>query len=108
MELKQMVWPMLAIAALEVVSFAIEPGQVVALLGATGSGKSTILNALCPHARARIGDVSDALGSGRHTTTETALFMLPGDAGGWIVDSPGMKVPSRSLNEIHPGWHGYS
>lgn len=67
-------------------------GHTTLLIGQSGMGKSTILNALCPHARARIGDVSDALGSGRHTTTETALFMLPGDADGWIVDSPGMKV----------------
>ncbi len=53
-------------------------GERSVLIGQSGMGKSTILNALCPHARARIGDVSDALGSGRHTTTETALFMLPG------------------------------
>jgi len=67
-------------------------GERSVLIGQSGMGKSTILNALCPHAGARIGDVSDALGGGRHTTTETALFLLPGDADGWIVDSPGMKV----------------
>lgn len=62
------------------------------LIGQSGMGKSTILNALVPDARARIGEVSGALDSGRHTTTETALFTLPGSTDGWIVDSPGMKV----------------
>ncbi|HEY7787546.1 MAG TPA: GTPase RsgA, partial [Casimicrobiaceae bacterium] len=36
-------------------------------------------------------DVSEALRSGRHTTTSTALYRLP-DSDAWIVDSPGMKV----------------
>jgi ribosome biogenesis GTPase len=54
-------------------------------------GKSTLINALLPDARARIGDISEALRSGRHTTTSTALYRLP-DGSGWIVDSPGMKV----------------
>jgi ribosome biogenesis GTPase len=67
-------------------------GQRSVLIGQSGMGKSTILNALVPDALARIGEVSGALDSGRHTTTETALFMLPGATDGWIVDSPGMKV----------------
>jgi ribosome biogenesis GTPase len=54
-------------------------------------GKSTLINALLPGAAARIGEVSEALRSGRHTTTSTALYRLPADDG-WIVDSPGMKV----------------
>lgn len=61
------------------------------LIGQSGMGKSALINALLPGAKARIGDVSDALQSGRHTTTSTALYRLP-DAEGWIVDSPGMKV----------------
>jgi len=71
---------------------ALTTGQRSVLIGQSGMGKSTILNALVPEARARIGEVSGALDSGRHTTTETALFMLPGAEDGWIVDSPGMKV----------------
>ncbi|CAG0974082.1 ribosome biogenesis GTPase / thiamine phosphate phosphatase [Burkholderiales bacterium] len=67
-------------------------GERSVLIGQSGMGKSTILNALVPNADARVGIVSQALGSGRHTTTETALFLLPGDADGWLVDSPGMKV----------------
>jgi ribosome biogenesis GTPase len=67
-------------------------GERSVLIGQSGMGKSTILNALVPDAGARIGAVSEALGGGRHTTTETALYTLPPPAGGWVVDSPGMKV----------------
>lgn len=61
------------------------------MIGQSGMGKSTLINALLPNARARIGEISDALRSGRHTTTSTALYRLPGNDA-WIVDSPGMKV----------------
>ena len=71
---------------------AIVDGERSVLIGQSGMGKSTILNALVPDARARIGEVSGALGGGRHTTTETALYDLPPPRDGWIVDSPGMKV----------------
>ena len=68
-------------------------GQHAVLVGQSGMGKSTILNALAPRAAARTAEVSTALATGRHTTTETTLHPLPGDpAGGWIVDSPGMKA----------------
>jgi ribosome biogenesis GTPase len=55
-------------------------------------GKSTILNRLVPGAAARTAEISKALGSGRHTTTNATLHHLPPPfANGWIVDSPGMK-----------------
>jgi ribosome biogenesis GTPase len=66
-------------------------GQHTVLIGQSGVGKSTLVNALVPDAAARIGVISDALHSGRHTTTATALYRLP-ERDGWIVDSPGMKV----------------
>jgi ribosome biogenesis GTPase len=68
-------------------------GQHAVLVGQSGMGKSTILNALAPHAAARTGAVSRALESGRHTTSETSLHFLPDDAAhGWIIDSPGMNA----------------
>lgn len=67
-------------------------GERTVLIGQSGMGKSTILNALVPDAGARIGEVSQALGGGRHTTSETTLYPLPEPRGGWLVDSPGMKV----------------
>ena len=66
-------------------------GQHTVLIGQSGVGKSTLVNALVPDAAARIGVILDALHSGRHTTTSTALYRLP-ERDGWIVDSPGMKV----------------
>ena len=65
-------------------------GQHTVLVGQSGMGKSTIINALVPDAQARTVEVSDALKAGRHTTTSTTLYML--DDSSWIVDSPGMKV----------------
>ncbi len=77
-----------SVAALEVAL----AGHRSVLIGQSGMGKSTLLNALVPHADARTGTVSAALGGGRHTTTETVLHPLNADASSWIVDSPGMKV----------------
>jgi ribosome biogenesis GTPase len=66
-------------------------GRHTVLIGQSGVGKSTLVNALVPDASARIGVISDALHSGRHTTTSTALYRVAG-SDGWLVDSPGMKV----------------
>jgi ribosome biogenesis GTPase len=68
-------------------------GQHTVLVGQSGMGKSTLINALVPEAKARTTEVSDALKSGRHTTSSTTLYRLPGlGPDTWIVDSPGMKV----------------
>ena len=66
-------------------------GEHSVIVGQSGMGKSTLINALLPGTKARTGELSDALRSGRHTTTSATLYRLPGDDG-WIVDSPGMKV----------------
>jgi ribosome biogenesis GTPase len=77
-------------------------GEHSVLVGQSGMGKSTILNAVTPAAAARVGTISTALASGRHTTTETSLHLLPDDpAGGWIVDAPGMKA--FGLAHLDPG-----
>lgn len=67
-------------------------GRHSVFVGQSGMGKSTLLNALVPGAVARTGAVSEALRTGRHTTTETMLHRLPGDPDGWIVDSPGLNT----------------
>ncbi|HXF67927.1 MAG TPA: ribosome small subunit-dependent GTPase A [Burkholderiales bacterium] len=64
-------------------------GQTSVLVGQSGMGKSTIINALVPQAAARVAEVSAALDSGRHTTTSTRLYRL--DGGGCIIDSPGLQ-----------------
>jgi ribosome biogenesis GTPase len=68
-------------------------GQNSVLIGQSGMGKSTILNALLPEVGAKTAEVSAALNAGRHTTTHSTLHLLGNDAAaGWIVDSPGMKM----------------
>lgn len=59
------------------------------LIGASGVGKSSLLNAMQPGLRLRVGEVTGKTGLGRHTTTRTELFPLEG--GGFIADSPGIR-----------------
>jgi ribosome biogenesis GTPase len=68
-------------------------GRQTALIGQSGMGKSTILNAVAPDAGARTAEISEALLTGRHTTSNSTLHLLPSATGnGWIVDSPGLKA----------------
>ena len=64
-------------------------GRVSLLLGASGVGKSSLLNALYPGLALRVNAVTDRTGLGRHTTTHTELHAVPG--GGYIADSPGLR-----------------
>ena len=64
-------------------------GKLSAFTGNSGVGKSSILNALAPEFHLQVGEVSDALGRGRHTTRHVELFRL--SCGAEIVDSPGFS-----------------
>ncbi len=64
-------------------------GHTSVLVGQSGMGKSTLTNALLPEARARVGEISVALDSGRHTTTHAELYDL--DADSHLIDSPGLQ-----------------
>ena len=74
-------------------------GHVAVLVGASGVGKSSLVNALVPDLDLRIGALSEASGLGRHTTTATTLFHLPG--GGDLIDSPGIRA--LRLGHLSPG-----
>jgi len=58
-------------------------------VGQSGMGKSTLINGLLPNAHIREGDISAALDSGKHTTTQATLYHLDGDSS--IIDSPGLQ-----------------
>lgn len=63
--------------------------RISLLIGASGVGKSTLLNVIEPGLRLKVGEVTGKTGLGRHTTTRTELFPLEG--GGFIADSPGIR-----------------
>jgi len=65
-------------------------GQCSVLVGESGMGKSTILNALVPQAAALTREVSSSLGTGKHTTSHTRLYHL--DAQSDIIDTPGVQA----------------
>ena len=57
-------------------------GERTVLIGQSGMGKTTILNAVAPHAQAKTATISEALSTGRHTTSQSTLYPLPESNGG--------------------------
>lgn len=67
------------------------------LVGQSGVGKSSLLNALVPDAELATAGISSATGEGRHRTTATTLHPVPG--GGELLDSPGVRDFAPSLDD---------
>lgn len=65
-------------------------GRVTLLSGHSGVGKSTLVNSLFPTLHLRTAEVSDAYQTGKHTTTFSQMYPLPGQQG-YIIDTPGIK-----------------
>lgn len=72
-------------------------GKVSAFTGNSGVGKSSILNALEPDFRIRVGEVSEKLGRGRHTTRHVELYRLKN--GAIVADTPGFSSFDAELAE---------
>jgi ribosome biogenesis GTPase len=66
-------------------------GKTTLVLGPSGMGKSTLINLLVPLAAAQVGEISQALNSGRHTTTSTSWYWLDEAHRGALIDSPGFQ-----------------
>jgi len=64
-------------------------GRISVLIGQSGVGKSTLVNALIPDADRAVGTVSPVTGRGRHTSSSAVALALP--TGGWIIDTPGLR-----------------
>ena len=87
---------------------AVLQDRISLLLGASGVGKSALLNALQPGLQLRVSSVGEKTGLGRHTTTRTELFPLA--FGGFIADSPGLRgfdpwdIDPADLSRYFPDW----
>lgn len=88
-------------------------GKVSALTGNSGAGKSTLLNALYPDLQLKVGEISEKLGRGRHTTRQASLYPLDG---GYIADTPGFstfeqeqyaRIPKEELADCFPEFAPY-
>lgn len=65
-------------------------GRISVLVGHSGVGKSTLVNALVPGAARVTGEVNDVTGRGRHTSTNAVALRLPDS--GWVIDTPGVRT----------------
>jgi ribosome biogenesis GTPase / thiamine phosphate phosphatase len=74
-------------------------GRTSVLVGHSGVGKSTLVNALVPLAQREVGHVNAVTGRGRHTSTSAYLLELP-ERAGWIIDTPGIR--SFGLAHVRP------
>jgi len=74
-------------------------GKVSVMVGSSGVGKSTLVNALVPDANREVGIVNAVTGRGRHTSTSAYMLPLP-DGDGWIIDTPGIR--SFGLAHVQP------
>jgi ribosome biogenesis GTPase len=73
-------------------------GKMSVLVGHSGVGKSTLVNALVPDAGRAVSHVNAVTGRGRHTSSSAIALALP--EGGWIIDTPGVR--SFGLAHVHP------
>ena len=83
--------------ALKGISFSVEKGECVGIIGLNGSGKSTLLNLLVPELELATGETSKKLGRGRHTTRHVELYPVEG---GYVADTPGFSTMDIERYEL--------
>ncbi len=89
----------------------IKQGEVLALAGASGVGKSTLINRLIPNANMETGKISEKSNRGKHTTRHVEMFPF---GKGWIFDTPGftsfniLEVEDMELSKYYPEIFEYS
>ena len=79
---------------------ALLQGKKTLVLGPSGAGKSSLTNLLVPHARVLTAEISQALNSGKHTTTSTTLYWVDAARTTALIDSPGFQ--EFGLHHIDP------
>jgi ribosome biogenesis GTPase len=83
------------------------------LTGPSGVGKSSLMNAIFPGLDLRVGEISESVNKGRHTTVGGYLHPLPGAEGGYVADTPGLRevgmwaLSPTALDECFPELRPY-
>ncbi|MEO8021530.1 ribosome small subunit-dependent GTPase A [Polaromonas sp.] len=75
-------------------------GKKTLVLGPSGAGKSSLTNLLVPNAQVLTAEISQALNSGKHTTTSTTLYWIDAERTSALIDSPGFQ--EFGLHHIDP------
>ena len=82
--------------------------RVSVFTGPSGVGKSSLLNAIFTGLTLRVGEISESVNKGRHTTVGALMIPLPSGAGGYVVDTPGLRevgmwaLPPEHLDACFP------